>query len=179
MVYEVRRSAYWPGMVIKRIEVGNIGHTLITTTRASIIQLTIHYWNLPILEYHTLLPQMAIMKRHTTERSQIVCIDSRLSNCAKQYTKSITDDIVAAKPSCVSSIMQWQHGKFVLNADGSLSLNPFSVDGRQLESAPCTADTATYTRYNQSETMEVCLCHYLLSLLSICENANASRLLTV
>ncbi|TGO38467.1 hypothetical protein BHYA_0074g00150 [Botrytis hyacinthi] len=59
-----------------------------------------------------------------------------------------------AKPSCVSSIMQWQHGKFVLNSDGSLSLSPFSVDGRQLESAPCTAGTATYTRYNQSETLQ-------------------------
>ncbi|KAI9640699.1 Reversal of tor2 lethality [Ciborinia camelliae] len=59
-----------------------------------------------------------------------------------------------AEPSCVSSIMQWQHGKVVLNSDGSLSLNPFSVDGRQLESAPCIASTATYTRYNQSETME-------------------------
>ncbi|RAL66303.1 hypothetical protein DID88_005973 [Monilinia fructigena] len=33
-------------------------------------------------------------------------------------------------------------------------LSPFSVDGRQLESAPCAASHATYTRYNQSETMQ-------------------------
>ncbi|QSZ33841.1 hypothetical protein DSL72_005414 [Monilinia vaccinii-corymbosi] len=59
-----------------------------------------------------------------------------------------------AKPSCVSAIMQWQHGKFVLNTDGSLSLSPFSVDGRQLESAPCTASHAIYTRYNQSEEIQ-------------------------
>lgn len=68
----------------------------------------------------------------------------------------IANDIIAAKPSCVSSIMQWQHGKFVLNSDGSLSLSPFGVDGRQLESAPCTAEHAIYTRYNQSETIQVC-----------------------
>lgn len=75
--------------------------------------------------------------------------------------------------------MQWQHGKFVLNADGSLSLSPFSVDGRQLQSAPCTADSATYTRYNQSETLQVCDCARLLYWLSICGNTNKVRLLTL
>ncbi|PQE28945.1 putative rot1 protein [Rutstroemia sp. NJR-2017a BBW] len=59
-----------------------------------------------------------------------------------------------ATPSCVSSIMQWQHGTYVENSDGSLTLTPFSVDGRQLLSAPCDADTATYTRYNQTETLK-------------------------
>lgn len=116
---------------------------------------------------------MATMKRHTIGQSQIV----RIAN--EQYIRMMTDDTVAAKPSCVSSIMQWQHGKFVLNTDGSLSLSPFSVDGRQLESAPCAASHATYTRYNQSETMQVCLRSSLLSLLMVYGNMNESKPLTV
>ncbi|KAM3076889.1 Reversal of tor2 lethality [Clarireedia jacksonii] len=50
--------------------------------------------------------------------------------------------------------MQWQHGTYEENSDGSLTLTPFGVDGRQLLSAPCVANTATYTRYNQSETLK-------------------------
>lgn len=53
--------------------------------------------------------------------------------------------------------MQFQHGTVVMNSDLSLSLTPFQVDGRQLLSNPCTASTATYTRYNQSETFAVCI----------------------
>lgn len=43
-----------------------------------------------------------------------------------------------------------------MNADLSLQLNPFSVDGRQLQSDPCKSDRGIYTRYNQSEKMAVC-----------------------
>ncbi|KUJ10341.1 uncharacterized protein LY89DRAFT_689620 [Mollisia scopiformis] len=57
-------------------------------------------------------------------------------------------------PSCPQAIMQFQHGTFVENSDGSLSMSPFSVDGRQLQSNPCASSTSTYTRYNQSETFE-------------------------
>lgn len=53
--------------------------------------------------------------------------------------------------------MQFQHGTFVENADGSLTLSPFSVDGRELISAPCSGSTSTYLRYDQAETMEVCV----------------------
>ncbi|KAH8656205.1 chaperone for protein-folding within the ER, fungal-domain-containing protein [Tricladium varicosporioides] len=57
-------------------------------------------------------------------------------------------------PSCPQAIMQFQHGTVVLNSNLSLSLTPFAVDGRQLQSNPCTSSTmATYTRYNQSELM--------------------------
>jgi hypothetical protein len=51
--------------------------------------------------------------------------------------------------------MQWQHGTWVMNANGSLILEPIKVDGRQLLSSPCEFDNAIYTRYNQSELMEV------------------------
>ena len=43
------------------------------------------------------------------------------------------------------------------NANGSLSLTPFGVDGRQLLSDPCNNDNAIYTRYNQSELFKVAL----------------------
>ncbi|KAG9234959.1 chaperone for protein-folding within the ER, fungal-domain-containing protein [Amylocarpus encephaloides] len=59
-----------------------------------------------------------------------------------------------ANPKCPTGIMQFQHGTVVMNQDLSLSLTPFAVDGRQLQSDPCASTThATYTRYNQSETM--------------------------
>ena len=58
-------------------------------------------------------------------------------------------------PACPSGIMQWQHGSFVLNANGTLSLTPIAVDGRQLLSSPCDYQKGIYTRYNVTETFEV------------------------
>lgn len=58
-------------------------------------------------------------------------------------------------PACPGGIMQWQHGTFTLNANGSLSLTPFASDGRQLMSEPCNGKNGVYTRYNQSEYMKV------------------------
>lgn len=60
--------------------------------------------------------------------------------------------------------MQWQHGSFTYNADGSLSLSPIATDGRQLLSKPCDADTAIYTRYNQTETFKVRFVIFLITL---------------
>ena len=53
--------------------------------------------------------------------------------------------------------MQWQHGTYVKNANGSLSLTPYGVDGRQLLSDPCNNKNGIYTRYNQSELFKVFL----------------------
>lgn len=53
--------------------------------------------------------------------------------------------------------MQWQHGTFEKNADGSLLLKPIKVDGRQLYSDPCQYKNAVYTRYNATEKFKVCL----------------------
>ncbi|KAK3697974.1 Reversal of tor2 lethality [Vermiconidia calcicola] len=54
-------------------------------------------------------------------------------------------------PACPSGIMQWQHGSWIFNANGSLSLTPIEVDGRQLTSEPCNYDSSLYIRYNQTE----------------------------
>ncbi|KAI9830688.1 MAG: Reversal of tor2 lethality [Phylliscum demangeonii] len=55
------------------------------------------------------------------------------------------------EPSCPKGIMQFQHGTFTKSANGSLTLTPFAVDGRQLLSDPCNYPTAIYTRFNQTE----------------------------
>jgi hypothetical protein len=52
--------------------------------------------------------------------------------------------------------MQWQHGSYVIGSDGSLTMTPIAVDGRQLLSQPCQNSHALYTRYNTTEKMKVC-----------------------
>lgn len=42
-----------------------------------------------------------------------------------------------------------------MNANGSLSLTPLGVDGRQLLSQPCDYKKGIYTRYNQTELFKV------------------------
>ncbi|KAJ6127577.1 hypothetical protein N7523_003189 [Penicillium sp. IBT 18751x] len=54
-------------------------------------------------------------------------------------------------PECPGGIQQWQHGTYMLSADGSLILHPIAVDGRQLLSEPCRKDSGAYTRYNNTE----------------------------
>ena len=51
--------------------------------------------------------------------------------------------------------IQWQHGTFMQNANGSLSLSPIAVDGRQQTSNPCSYTQSVYTRYNQPELFAV------------------------
>ena len=53
-------------------------------------------------------------------------------------------------------MLQWQHGQYTLHADGSLTLAPLMIDGRQLFSNPCKYDKSVYTRYNQTELYKVC-----------------------
>ncbi|KEQ81806.1 ROT1-like protein [Aureobasidium pullulans] len=59
-----------------------------------------------------------------------------------------------ANPSCPGAIMQWQHGSYVIGSDGSLTMTPIAVDGRQLLSQPCQNKNSIYTRYNTTEKMK-------------------------
>ena len=59
--------------------------------------------------------------------------------------------LTATDPNCPQGIIQWQHGTYTKNTNGSLSLKPIGVDGRQLLSDPCNYANSVYTRYNQSE----------------------------
>ena len=55
--------------------------------------------------------------------------------------------------------MQWQHGTYKIAADGSIDLDPISVDGRQLMSDPCVYENSILTRYDQPEKFKVRDCH--------------------
>jgi len=57
-------------------------------------------------------------------------------------------------PKCPKGIMQWQHGSFSKQTNGSLVMVPIAVDGRQLYSDPCAYKNSIYTRYNASEMFE-------------------------
>jgi hypothetical protein len=61
----------------------------------------------------------------------------------------------ASDPKCPKGIIQWQHGSYEKHADGSLTLKPIKVDGRQLYSDPCEYKTSVYTRYNATEKFKV------------------------
>lgn len=75
----------------------------------------------------------------------------------------------AQNPKCPKGIIQWQHGSFQKLANGSLTLNPIKVDGRQLYSDPCSFKTAVFTRYNTTELFKVRICP-LLSLFAQLHN---------
>jgi len=60
----------------------------------------------------------------------------------------------ATEPRCPSAYLQWQHGEYMVNPDGSIDLHPIQVDGRQLKSDHCTNDKAIYTRFNQTERLK-------------------------
>ena len=62
--------------------------------------------------------------------------------------------LAAMDPSCPQGIIQWQHGTYTQNSNGSLSLQPIAVDGRQLLSDPCNNANAVYTRYSQFELFQ-------------------------
>lgn len=70
---------------------------------------------------------------------------------AQQHTLTQT----AQQPACPSAVLQWQHGTYTLEANGSLVLTPFTVDGRQVMSSPCSYGESVYTRYHEPELMKV------------------------
>ncbi len=56
--------------------------------------------------------------------------------------------------------MQFQHGTFKRESNGSLILTPFGVDGRQLFSDPCKYKNSLYSRYSQPQVFKVRLSGY-------------------
>lgn len=79
-------------------------------------------------------------------------------SCKTFYVRELVVDwLSASKPDCPKAIIQWQHGTYKINDNGSLSLDPIKVDGRQLYSDPCANDHSIYTRYNQTEYYKVCI----------------------
>lgn len=69
----------------------------------------------------------------------------------EQATYLVTGN--AKDPSCPSAALTFQHGTYELLDNGTLILNPITVDGRQLVSDPCNdKGISTYSRYNQTMT---------------------------
>jgi len=55
----------------------------------------------------------------------------------------------ASDPQCITAYVLWQHGKYELNNNGSITLFPFASDGRIQVQDPCAAVTNVITTYNQ------------------------------
>ena len=104
--------------------------------------------NQTLLAYHIRLQMMDTTKRLTIALYPAVKNPGQDSNNWYWFFS-------ASMPQCPKGIIQWQHGTFSKASNGSLTLTPFGVDGRQLLSNPCAYKQSIYTRYNQSEYFQV------------------------
>lgn len=55
-----------------------------------------------------------------------------------------------SNPTCIVGIVQFQHGTYTLNANGSITLNPFADDGRQQVQDMCAAKSNIIQQFNQT-----------------------------
>jgi len=55
-----------------------------------------------------------------------------------------------SQPTCITGVMQWQHGTYTLNSNGSITLNPFPMDGRQQVQDMCAAKSNIIQQFNQT-----------------------------
>ncbi|KIM29432.1 hypothetical protein M408DRAFT_328704 [Serendipita vermifera MAFF 305830] len=53
-------------------------------------------------------------------------------------------------PRCIVGVVQFQHGKYELLANGSIVLDPFAPDGRQQIQNPCAAQSNILRQFNQT-----------------------------
>ncbi|WWC94733.1 hypothetical protein V866_001581 [Kwoniella sp. B9012] len=58
----------------------------------------------------------------------------------------------ATNPACIQAVLIWQHGTYTLENDGSITLHPFSADGRVQVQDPCAATTNIITYYDETTT---------------------------
>ena len=56
--------------------------------------------------------------------------------------------LLGSDPRCVIGVMQWQHGRYELVANGSIVLLPFAEDGRQQVQDPCAAESNVLRQIN-------------------------------
>lgn len=60
----------------------------------------------------------------------------------------------ATNPACIQATIYWQHGRYQLNSNGSMTLIPFSTDGRIQVQNRCAAVTNIITYYDQHTVMQ-------------------------
>jgi len=58
------------------------------------------------------------------------------------------------KPKCITGVMNWCHGTYIINANNSINLTPFG-DGYQQIQDPCAAVTNFVENYNLTEYMSL------------------------
>ncbi|KAG9051632.1 Reversal of tor2 lethality [Tulasnella sp. UAMH 9824] len=55
-----------------------------------------------------------------------------------------------SRPTCIVGVVQWQHGTYTLNSNGSITLNPFAADGRMQVQDMCAAKSNIIQQFNQT-----------------------------
>jgi len=55
-----------------------------------------------------------------------------------------------SQPTCIIGVVQWQHGTYQLEPNGSIILNPFATDGRQQVQDMCAAKSNIIQQFNQT-----------------------------
>jgi len=55
-----------------------------------------------------------------------------------------------SRPTCIVGVVQWQHGTYTINANNSITLNPFASDGRQQVQDMCAANSNIIQQFNQT-----------------------------
>lgn len=67
--------------------------------------------------------------------------------------------IVTSNPkdhSCPTAVLQWEHGTYTKQSNGTIVLDAIRVDGRQLLSDPCNDDgVSTYSRYSSNTSFSL------------------------
>jgi len=55
-----------------------------------------------------------------------------------------------SQPTCIIGIVQWQHGSYTMNPNGSITLNPIASDGRQQVQDMCASNSNIIQQFNQT-----------------------------
>lgn len=111
---------------------------------------------------------MGFSRKPTIAPLRIVSILNRALCFAFLSLIASSFPILATRPSCPKAMMQFQHGKYSVESNGSLVLTPFADDGRQLISDPCKSLMSRYYRYNQTEVFRVSPIQFFRILSSRC-----------
>lgn len=63
---------------------------------------------------------------------------------------SLTSTLIGSSPQCITGVMNWVHGRFEYQSNGSITMTPFG-DGFQQIQAPCLPKSNFLENYNDTE----------------------------
>lgn len=70
------------------------------------------------------------------------------------YPPVLISILLATKPKCITGVMNWVHGNYVVNGNNSITLTPIG-DGYQQIQDPCAAVTNFVENYNLTELISL------------------------